>query len=132
LGFFLKKCVLNKLFVFQSTLNSLIITAPRVSMCGECFDQGREKPKFVKIKAVMLLIEDEIVQGTRMSEEQLRLEIAIALYEKGIFSFGQARRLAKMDWFSFRNMLHERNVAANYDEEDFEKDMEAVKSFPRQ
>ncbi|MBI5915118.1 MAG: UPF0175 family protein [Bacteroidetes bacterium] len=78
----------------------------------------------------MLLIEDEIVQGTRMSEEQLRLEIAVALYEKGIFSFGQARRLARMDWFSFRNLLDERNVAANYDLEGFEKDLEAIKSFP--
>jgi len=79
----------------------------------------------------MLIIEDEIVQGTHLSEEQLRLEIAVALYEKGIFSFGQARRLARMDWFSFRSLLDERNVAANYDLEGLEKDLEAIKSFPR-
>lgn len=83
-----------------------------------------------KVKATMLIIEDEIVQGTHLSEEQLRLEIAVALYEKGIFSFGQARRLARMDWFSFRNLLAERNVAANYDLEGLEKDLEAIKSFP--
>lgn len=80
----------------------------------------------------MLLIEDEIVQGTRLSEDQLRLEIAVALYEKGIFSFGQARRLAKMDWFSFRNLLDDRSVAANYDLDGLEKDLESIKSYPHQ
>lgn len=74
----------------------------------------------------MLLIEDEIVKGTQMSEEQLRMEIAIALYEKGILSFGQARRLAHLDYLNFETLLFERKVPYPYTSEDLHSDIETL------
>lgn len=78
---------------------------------------------------MLLAIPENIISAERFSQEELLLELAIALYAAGKISFGQARRLAGMDWFSFRQTLSERNVPANYDLDDFERDLESIKSF---
>ena len=79
---------------------------------------------------MLLTLPDNIIPAGQFTEEELLTELAVALYANGKISFGQARRLAGMDWFSFRTLLSERNVPANYDEEDLEKDLDAIKSFP--
>lgn len=79
---------------------------------------------------MLLTLPDNIIPEGQFTEKELLIELAVALYANGKISFGQARRLAGMDWFSFRNLLAERQVPANYDEDDLEKDLEAIKSFP--
>ena len=81
---------------------------------------------------MLLTLPDDIIGSDQFTEQELLTELAIALYASGKISFGQARRLSGLDWFSFRNLLSERNVASNYDVEGFEKDIETVKSFPLQ
>lgn len=66
------------------------------------------------------------VLPTDMSEEELRLELAIALYAIRKISFGKARKLADKDWFSCRQILDERGIPAHYDEEDFEQDLRTI------
>jgi len=80
----------------------------------------------LKIFTSMLIIEDEIVKGTNLNEEQLRLEIAVALYEKGILSFGQARRLARMDYIPFEKLLFDRGVPNPYSLADLQADLETL------
>lgn len=79
---------------------------------------------------MLLTLPENIIPEGQFTEEELLTELAVALYAAGKISFGQARRLAGMDWFSFCNLLAERKVPANYDEEDLEKDLDAIKSFP--
>lgn len=79
---------------------------------------------------MLLTLPDNIIPAGQFTEEELLTELAVALYAAGKISFGQARRLAGMDWFSFRTLLSERNVPVNYDEGDFKKDLNAIKSFP--
>jgi predicted HTH domain antitoxin len=77
----------------------------------------------------MLVISDELVQSTKMSERDLKIEIAIALYEKGILSFGQARKLAGMEYFEFEKLLFDRNVPSGYTADDLESDLATLKKL---
>ncbi len=71
----------------------------------------------------MVLLEDDVLQAAQMTEQEVRIELAITLYSRGRLSFGQARKLAGMDYFDFEKLLADRNVPATYDEAAFEKDL---------
>ncbi|TAK41810.1 MAG: UPF0175 family protein [Saprospiraceae bacterium] len=77
----------------------------------------------------MLIIEDEIVRSTQFTEEELRLEIAVALYEKSILSFGRARKLAGMGYFEFEKLLFDRNVPGLFTSEDLEADIATIEKL---
>ncbi len=81
---------------------------------------------------MLLTLPDDIISSEQFSEAELLMELAIALYVAGKISFGQARRRAGMDWFRFRQLLSERNIASNYDKEELYKDLETIKSLPFQ
>lgn len=79
---------------------------------------------------MILHLPDEIILPLNLSEDELRLELAIALYAAKKISFGKARKLANTDWYTFRQVLNERNIPAHYDLEDFEQDLETLSQFP--
>jgi len=58
-----------------------------------------------------------------MSPTELRLEIAVYLYEKQRLTMGQAKRLADLDQIAFQKELAKRNVYIHYDLKDFETDL---------
>ena len=57
-------------------------------------------------------------------ERELRRELALALYQRGILAFGKSRRLAGMNGREFDHLLGERKVARHYTEEDLRDDIE--------
>lgn len=77
----------------------------------------------------MLIIEDEIVQSTQMSEEALRLEIAIALYDRDVLSFGKARKLAGMSHFEFEKLLFDRNIPSKFTIDDLNSDIATLEKL---
>ncbi|MAT53522.1 MAG: hypothetical protein CMN32_03505 [Saprospirales bacterium] len=77
---------------------------------------------------MLLQLPKDVIPEGQFSERELLIELAIALYANGKISFGQARKLAGMDWFSFRKLLAERKVPYHYDEEDLNEDMNAIES----
>ncbi|MBL7776567.1 MAG: UPF0175 family protein [Saprospiraceae bacterium] len=70
-----------------------------------------------------LTIPDEIFDSLDLTEQELLLELAVALYASQKISFGKARRLAGLDWYRFRQVLSDRNIPAHYDLEQFEEDL---------
>lgn len=56
---------------------------------------------------MLLTIPDDILSSLGMNEEELLVELAVALYATQKISFGTARRLAGLDWYSFREILAE-------------------------
>jgi predicted HTH domain antitoxin len=76
-----------------------------------------------------LTIPDELL-GTKMTEEELRLELAVAMYAANRMSFGKARKLAGLDWFRFRQILAERNVPMHYGVEQLEEDLRTIENMP--
>ncbi|MFM6205519.1 UPF0175 family protein [Planktothrix sp.] len=54
---------------------------------------------------LQILISDSVLQAIRLPEQrieqELRQELAIALYSQDLLSFGKARELAVMDQYEF-------------------------------
>ena len=70
-----------------------------------------------------LIIDDHELEITGLSEKELRLEIALMLYQNGKFSIGKASEFARIDKIYFKKELGKRKIAANYDADEFEKDL---------
>ncbi len=58
----------------------------------------------------------------RMKQELLT-ELAVALYSRGIVSFGKARGLAGTGKYEFGKILGERGVSRHYGREELEDDL---------
>ena len=78
-----------------------------------------------------LVIPDEILQATRMSEAELGQEIAVLLFQKEKLTLGQASRLAEMGQLQFQHLLASRQISVHYDVEDFEVDLKTLRKLKR-
>ncbi|HEX2225440.1 MAG TPA: UPF0175 family protein [Thermoanaerobaculia bacterium] len=76
-------------------------------------------------------IPDHVLQAARMSEAELREEIAVLLYQKEKVTLSQARRLAEMSHLEFQHLLASRGVPVHYGVEDFEQDLDTLRSLGR-
>jgi predicted HTH domain antitoxin len=68
-------------------------------------------------------IPDEILESARMSEAELRLEIAVLLFEKDRITLAQASVLAGMDRLRFQHLLASRGIPLHYDVDELEEDL---------
>lgn len=73
-----------------------------------------------------LIIEDRDLQAAHISEEELRLEIAILLYEQERLSLGKASHFAGLNKILFQKELGRREIPVNYDEEELMKDLKTL------
>ena len=76
-----------------------------------------------------VVIPDHILQAAGMSEAELKLEIAIILYQHRGLSTGKARRLAGMNLIEFQRELASRGICVNYDVEDFQSDLKTLQKL---
>jgi len=71
------------------------------------------------------------LDSTAISQEELRLELACALYARGKISALTGSHLAGMELFSFQGVLKDRGVPRNYTLDDLHEDMKSLKKlFP--
>ncbi len=73
-----------------------------------------------------IVISDDILYATHMTETEFLQEIAILLYEKGKLSLGKASKLARMGRIQFQLLLASRQIPINYGIEDFETDLKTL------
>ena len=77
--------------------------------------------------SIHLEIPDPIAQALRLpavdQDQQLLLELAIALYARGILSFGKARELAQLSKYEFGQLLGKRDIPRHYNAEDLADDL---------
>jgi len=78
-----------------------------------------------------LTIPDEILASARMSEPELRQELAIVLFQKDRVTLAMASRLAGMDRLRFQHLLASRDIPVHYDVEDFEEDLATLRDLGR-
>ena len=75
----------------------------------------------------------EVPEGLRVPpselEERLRVELALRLYEKGIASLGQARRIAGLSKWDFLELLAKEGIPLHYDEGELKEDLEAARKL---
>ena len=57
------------------------------------------------------------------------LELAISLFEKKKLTLGQASDLCSLSQYQFQHILSSRGINIHYDIEDFDKDVQTLKSL---
>lgn len=76
-----------------------------------------------------LEIPQEILDSARMTADQLRVELAVHLYEQGRLSIGKAHELAGLSLWEFRQLLGFRQISPHFDSEDLEQDLETLRQL---
>ncbi|MDV3000905.1 MAG: hypothetical protein N5P05_002511 [Chroococcopsis gigantea SAG 12.99] len=78
-----------------------------------------------------LTIPNEILTATRMTEAEMRQEIAVMLFQREKLTLGQASRFAGMHRVAFQHLLASRHIPLHYGVEDFEQDIENLREMGR-
>jgi predicted HTH domain antitoxin len=78
-----------------------------------------------------ITITDEVLAATRMTETEMRQEIAILLFQKEKLTLAQASRFARMHRVAFQHLLASRQISLHYGVEDFEQDIQNLREMGR-
>lgn len=78
-----------------------------------------------------LIIPDDILTASEMSEAEIKLEIAIVLYKREKLSAGKASEWLGINLVEFRRELGKRGLTINYGVEDIQADVETLRSLGR-
>ncbi len=78
-----------------------------------------------------VIIPDDILHTARMTEEELKQEIAVLLFQKEKLTLAQATRLAGMNRLQFQHLLASRCIPVHYDIAEFEDDLQTLKELGR-
>ncbi len=77
--------------------------------------------------SIVLKIPEEFLRVMKLPpeelEKELRKELAVALYQRGVLSLGKARALAQMTRWEFEELLGQRRIPRHYTAFDLEEDV---------
>jgi len=76
-------------------------------------------------------IPDEVLAAARMSEPEIKRELALTLFQQERLTLGQARRLAGMSHLDFQALLAERQIPIHYGVEEFRQDLQTLRQMRR-
>jgi len=78
-----------------------------------------------------VVVPDDVLRSARMTEGELRQEIAVLLFQKEKLTLAQASRLARMTRLQFQHLLASREIPVHYDVADLEKDVQTLRDTGR-
>lgn len=70
-----------------------------------------------------IVIDDDLIEATGLSEQDVRKEIALSLFAAEKLTMGQAVRLSGLDRLSFQQLLAQRRIPLHYGAEDLRQDV---------
>jgi predicted HTH domain antitoxin len=73
----------------------------------------------------------EVLRASRLTEDELRRELALHLFEEEKLSFGKARELAQMSVWDFQQFLGSRGIPVHHDVEAYEDDRKTLRRLGR-
>ena len=76
-------------------------------------------------------VAQDILDSARLTPSELKVEIAVHLYEQGRLSVGKARELADMTLWEFRQLLASRCISPHYSETDLDQDVATIRELGR-
>lgn len=80
------------------------------------------------MSGMILKIPQDVTDALRLPpserDRELRVELALALYQRGILPGGKARKLAAMTRWEFEHLLGQRRIVRQYGEDDLQEDIE--------
>jgi predicted HTH domain antitoxin len=78
-----------------------------------------------------IIIPDDVLHSARLTEAEIRQELAVALFQKEKLSLGQASELAQMSAADFQHLLAARRISLHYDVGDLEADVATLRDSGR-
>ncbi|MFZ0964550.1 MAG: UPF0175 family protein [Terriglobia bacterium] len=73
-------------------------------------------------------ISESVAQSLRLPAPEvvprLRTELAVALYARGILSFGKTSEFAEISRFAFADLVAQRDIPRHYTEDDLARDLD--------
>lgn len=78
-----------------------------------------------------LTVSEDLVQATRLSEQQILQELALALFQGDHLTLAQSARLARVDRLTFQHLLASRSIPLHYGEAGYEHDLATLSQPPR-
>jgi predicted HTH domain antitoxin len=78
-----------------------------------------------------IVVPDELLTITRMTEAEMRQEIAVMLFQKEKLTLAQASRFAGINRIAFQHLLASREIPVHYDVEDFDQDIKNLREMGR-
>ncbi|HNN98084.1 MAG TPA: UPF0175 family protein [Pseudomonadota bacterium] len=78
-----------------------------------------------------LEIPQDVLDAAQMNTQDVRRELALALYAQQRLSLGKARELAGLTLWEFRQWLATRRIEAHYDSDDLQDDLAALRALGR-
>lgn len=71
-----------------------------------------------------LVISDEILRASGLSEADFLLEIIVLLFQQEKLSLGKASEILEMPQIRFQRLLADRRICIHYDVADFQEDLQ--------
>lgn len=78
---------------------------------------------------VSITIPKTVVSASRLSPDELRIELAIYLFQQQKLSFGKAREMAGMTIWDFQTVLSQRGISVHYDLPEYDADMKTLQEL---
>ena len=78
--------------------------------------------------SVTITIPDSVMGSARITESELKQEIALILYQKSKLTLSQSRKIAGMSRPEFMRLLASRKISI-YDVAEFEKDLKTIRAM---
>jgi predicted HTH domain antitoxin len=85
----------------------------------------------MKEPAMSIIIPDDVLANIRMTEGEIKQEIAIMLFQKEKLTLAQASRFAQMHRVAFQHLLASRHIPIHYGVEDLEQDLKNLQALGR-
>ena len=77
---------------------------------------------------MIIEISDNVVAQSGLSKNDILLEVALSLYQRGAISLGLAAQMAGLHRFAFQQEMGKRKISINLNWEDVQKDMSDIES----
>jgi predicted HTH domain antitoxin len=75
-----------------------------------------------------LVLSDEIVRASGLSESELLLEIMMLLFQQDKISLGKASEILGMNQIQFQRLLADRGISVHYDVDEFQEDLQHLRA----
>jgi predicted HTH domain antitoxin len=76
-----------------------------------------------------VVLDDSILKQTKLSEDEIKIELAVSLYARGKLTLGQASEFTGLTQLEFQRQLAQRDVPLNYDLTELKRDVETLKKM---
>src|SRR5438552_4608522 len=114
----------------------------RPTCCGLCWsatrsgkgdkirNRTREGIESNQVTAMPVTLPDDLLRSTKLTEAELKAELALALFQRERLTLGQAAILADLPQLDFQRLLATRQIPLHYGVEEMDQDLERAKRLP--